>query len=182
MLPNLLIRYIAAAAFALLLGVSSLAAAEPPAMNPFGEAPTVRQDAVPGYIQLSDGSIHAGLIYLTRDKRLQVYDEKLERQREVPLRVVKQVECIVKREWMEKEWKFKETTNDAKMYTGRGYPTREYYHTITLKDGRTISGPLSAVVYVQPQQSHLGRPDEPPPPSPNSSCSTSATRESSARH
>ena len=51
---------------------------------------------------------------------------------------------------MEKEWKFKELTKDEKMYTGRSYPSREYVHTVTLSDGRTITGELSAIVYVEP--------------------------------
>ena len=89
------------------------------------------------------------MIYLTRDKRLKIYDEQLQRQREVPLQAVKEIECKVKKEWMEKEWKFKETTSDEKIYTGRSYPAREYLHTITLRDGRTITGPLAAIVYVR---------------------------------
>jgi hypothetical protein len=125
---------------------------EPPAINPFTPAPAAREDALPGYVALSDGSIHPGLIYLTRDKRLSIYDEQLERQRAVPLSAVKQIEAKVKREWMEREWKFKEAASDEKLYTGRSYPAREYLHTITLVDGRTITGPLSAIVYVQPQQ------------------------------
>jgi hypothetical protein len=137
----------------LLLGSSTVGGAEPPALNPFGQAPSQREDAVPGYVELSNGSIHAGMIYLTRDKRLQIYDKQLQRQREVPLQAVKKIECSVKREWLEKEWKFKETANDEKLYTGRSYPAREYLHTITLKDGRTITGPLSAIVYVGPLQS-----------------------------
>jgi hypothetical protein len=36
------------------------------------------------------------------------------------------------------------------MYTGKTYPSREYEHTITLSDGRTITGPLSAIVYLDP--------------------------------
>jgi hypothetical protein len=148
------------AAVVTLIGLLTLRADEPPTINPFGQAPSQREDAVPGCIELSDGSIHSGLIYLTRDKRLQVYDEKLQRQREVPLQAVKQIDCTIKKEWLEREWKFKETTNDVKMYTGRHYPTREYLHTITLKDGRTISGPLSAIVYVQPQQQSLGRSED----------------------
>jgi len=125
-------------------------AAEPPAINPFGSAPSQREDAVPGYVEMSDGTVHPGQIYLTRDKRLKIFDGSLKRQREVPLRAVKQVECKVLKEWMEKEWKFKELASDEKMYTGRTYPVREYLHVITLHDGRTITGPLSAVVYVQP--------------------------------
>jgi hypothetical protein len=134
-----------------LLGSPIGHAAEPPAVNPFGSAASEREDALPGCLELSDGSIRPGMIYLTRDARLKIYDEQLERQREVPMPSVKQIECKVKKEWMEKEWKFKETTNDEKIYTGRSYPSREYLHTITLNDGRTITGPLSAIVYVKPQ-------------------------------
>ncbi len=154
---------------ALVLGIARGAVAgdgeEPPAINPFGRTTTQREDALPGCIELSDGSHHPGMIYLTRDKKLQVYDEQAQRQREVPLQVVKQIDCQVKREWMEKEWRFKETTSDVKMYTGRTYPSREYLHTITLRDGRTISGPLASIVYVQPQQSSEakeGKDAEPP--------------------
>jgi len=124
-------------------------AGEPPVISPFGKTPSQREDAMPGYVELSDGTIRTGQIYLTRDKRLQVYDEKMKRQREVPLRVVKQIECKVAKEWMEKEWKFKEAASSEKMFTGREYPAREYVHTITLHDGRTITGPLSGVVYIQ---------------------------------
>ena len=87
----------AAAIIAILVGSSAPHAAEPPAINPFGQTPAEREDAVPGYVELSDGSIHPGLIYLTRDKRLQVYDQQLQRQREVPLQMVKQIECTIKR-------------------------------------------------------------------------------------
>ena len=141
------------AALLVLLSAARMArAAEPPVINPFGAAPSLREDAIPGYVEMSDGTVHPGHIHLTRDKKLKVYDDKLNRQREVPLRVVEQIECKVKKEWMEKEWKFKEAASSQKMYTGRTYPAREYLHTITLRGGRTISGPLSAIVYVQPSR------------------------------
>jgi len=124
--------------------------AEPPAINPFGPVRHEREDAIPGYVEMSDGKVYPGAIYLTRDKRLKVYDETLKRQREVPLRVVKQIQCKVLKEWMEKEWRFKETTKAEKYYTGRQYPSREYAHTITLQDDRTISGPLAEIVFVKP--------------------------------
>jgi hypothetical protein len=145
--------------FVLLTPTLSLLAAEPPAINPFGQATTERDDAVPGSVELSDGSKHPGMIYLTRDKRLQIYDEKLQRQREVPLQAVKQIDCTVKKERLDKEWTFKETTSDEKIYTGRSYPMREYLHTITLKDGRTITGPLSAIVYIQPKAAASAQPE-----------------------
>ncbi len=136
------------------------AAEEPPALNPFGKVGVEREDQFPGYIEMSDGSIHCGMIYLTRDKRLQINDEKMQRQREIPLNVVQQIECKVKREWMEKEWKFKELAKDEKMYTGRSYPAREYEHVVTLQDGRKIEGGLSGVVYLQPQIYDPQRPNE----------------------
>jgi hypothetical protein len=141
--------------FTALLGICSflsfpLRAAEPPTINPFQKPPAQREDVLPGCLELSDGKILAGQIYLTRDKRLIIYDEEKQRQREVPLNVVKQIDCKIKKEWMEKEWKFKELTKDEKMYTGRQYPTREYIHTVTLADGRKITGPISGIIYVQP--------------------------------
>ena len=148
------------------LSAAALSAAEPPTINPFGapasEGQAERDDAVPGCLELSDGSLHPGMIYLTRDKRLKIYDDRLERQREVPLQAVKRIDCKVKKEWMEKEWKFKETTSDEKILTGRSYPAREYLHTITLGDGRTITGPLAAIVYVRlsPQQEARAVPAE----------------------
>ena len=118
--------------------------------NPFGPQSTVRDDAVPGYVELSDGKIHYGMVHLTRDQRLKINDEKIARQREVPLRVVTRIDCIVEKEWMEREWRFKELALDEKIYTGKQYPAREYLHEITLQDGRKIEGPLTALIYVQP--------------------------------
>jgi hypothetical protein len=127
-------------------------AQEPPAVNPFAPRPTVREDAMPGYVELSDGTILVGQIYMTRDKRLKVYDENVQRQREIPLSVVAQIDCKILKEWMEKEWRFQETTRDEKYYTGRQYPAREYEHTITLKDGRQITGGLAEILYVETEQ------------------------------
>jgi hypothetical protein len=126
-----------------------LTAADPTAVNPFAKPSTQRDDALPGYLELSDGSIRPGQIFLTREKRLIIADEQSQRQREIPLSAVKQIDSSIKKEWMEKEWKFKELTKDEKMFTGRSYPAREYVHTIRLNDGRKITGDLSAIVYVQ---------------------------------
>jgi hypothetical protein len=123
---------------------------EPPALNPFGPVRQDRDDAVPGYLETSDGKVYPGNVYMTRDKRLKILDDSMRREREVPLGVVKQIECKVLKEWMEKEWRFKELALNEKYYTGREYPSREYVHVITLKDGRTITGPLAEIVYVRP--------------------------------
>jgi len=143
------------------------AAAEPPVISPFGRAAAVRRDALPGYVEMSHGEIIPGHVYLTRDARLKLHDEKVQRQREVPLRAVRQIQCAVKKEWMERQWRFKELTRAEKVYTGRSYPARQYVHTITLHDGRTLSGGLSAVVYVRPcshAPSESGKYNTPPQP------------------
>jgi hypothetical protein len=140
----------------LCVGLTTVFAEEPPSIQPFGEPETVRDDARPGVVVLSDGTMHRGLIYLTREKPLQIYDAAMQRQREVPLEAVQKIECAVQQEWLEKQWRFKEGANDEKVYAGRAYPVREYVHTITLSDGRTIRGPLSVIVYVEPKASKGG--------------------------
>lgn len=142
-----------AASIVFLAAGRPLGGADPPAINPFGPKTPVREDGIPGYLETSDGAIHPGRIYLTRDKRLEIVDEELQRQREIPLQSVRQIDCAILKEWMEKEWKFKEAASSEKVYTGRDYPAREYVHTITLQDGRTITGPLSALVYLEPDRS-----------------------------
>lgn len=124
-------------------------AQDSPGLNPFGNRATEREDAVPGYLELSDGTVHPGRIFLTRDYRFKILDEQTQRSREVPLEALRRLDCAVKKEWVEKEWRFKENANDEKFYTGRTYPSREYTHTLVLQDGRTIKGPLSGIVYVQ---------------------------------
>ena len=128
------------------------------ALNPFGPIRTERDDAVPGYVELSNGKIIPGNVYMTRDKRVKLWDDEKKRQREVPLPKIREIQCKVKKEWIEKEWRFKELALDEKMYTGRSYPSREYDHVVTLLDGRKIEGQLSEIVYVQP---FVQSPDKP---------------------
>ena len=131
-------------------GTLVAAAGEPPALNPFGQVKTGREDAIPGYVEMSDGRILVGNIYMTRDKRVRIYDEKTERQRELPLRVISQIQAKLVKEGIEKEWRFKELALDEKLYTGRKYPWRQYIHTVTLKDGKTVTGELNEFFFVQP--------------------------------
>jgi hypothetical protein len=143
--------FFSAVSAGLLLAVHpAIRADEPPAINPFGQVKQEREDAVPGYLEMSDGSVYPGSITMTRDKRLKIYDEKLERQREVPLGAIRQIECKVVKEGIEKEWRFKESALDDKVFTGRSYPARQYAYTITLSDGRTITGPVADIFYVRP--------------------------------
>lgn len=146
-------RHAFSLALAGFLGLSVIAARadEPPALNPFGATSEAREGSIPGYVELSDGTVKPGLVSLTRDAKLKVYDDRQKRQREVPLSAIKRVDARVEKEWLEPEWRFKENANDEKVFTGRNYPAREYAYVITLSDGRELKGPLSALVYVQPE-------------------------------
>lgn len=141
-----------------LVALCAAAANEPPAINPFGPSETgQRADAMAGYLQLSDGTVIAGRLFLTRDARLKVYDTESERIREIPLAAVKRIQCRVEKEWIEKQWRFKENANNEKVYTGHSYPVRQYTHKITLNNGAEVDGPLSAIIYIQPEQSAAPR-------------------------
>ena len=66
---------------------------EPPALNPFGSdserVDQSRDDALPGFLETSDGKVHPGQITLTRDARLKIFDEQQKKHREVPLKAIK---------------------------------------------------------------------------------------------
>lgn len=131
---------------------------EPAALNPFGPPAQPVEETLPGSIELSDGKAHAGGLYLTRDVRLKIFDIRSQQHREFPLSAIQQIRCKVQREWMEAEWRFQESASDQKVFTGRSYPVREYVHTIVLRDGRKIEGPLSGIVYLRaPDQGAIER-------------------------
>lgn len=133
--------------------VCQLPADEPPALsNPLSrrEAVDVREDTMPGYIEMSNGEVFPGLLYITRDKRLEIYDVELKRQRTIPIHKIAQIQCNVEKEWMEEVWRFKELASDEKMFTGQTYPCRTFTYTLTFDDGRTLEGPMSGLIYVQP--------------------------------
>ena len=131
--------------------VFAVAAEEPPALNnPLSRRESsVREDTMPGYIEMSNGEVFPGLLYITRDKRLEIYDVELKRQRTIPIEKIAKIETNVEKEWMEKEWRFKELASDEKMFTGREYPCRMFTYTLTFDDGRELEGPLSGIIFVQ---------------------------------
>ncbi|MDR0870712.1 MAG: hypothetical protein LBN39_07965 [Planctomycetaceae bacterium] len=135
-----------------LLVSTGLLNGEPPALSsPLSRRESdAREDTIPGYIEMSNGEVFPGLLYITRDKRLEIYDVGLKRQRTVPIQKIAEIECSVEKEWMEKEWRFKELASDEKMYTGRTYPCRMFTYTLIFDDGRKLEGPMSGIIFVQP--------------------------------
>ena len=99
-----------------------------------------RKDAVPGSIELSDGTKRPGRIYTTRAKRLKIYNLKRKIYEFVPVGACKRIEGVVEWERLDREWRFKEAGNTEKVYTGRAYPLRMHSWRLTLRNDHEILG------------------------------------------
>jgi hypothetical protein len=122
---------------------------EPP--NPFAAERPKRRDAVPGKLVRSDGKVHRGRIYLTRDKRLELYCDSEKKWHNLRLRDLESLEWKVEFEKEEREWRWKESGSDVKVYTGRKKVDRRYKTVVVKKGGTRIEGHIrGTVIYVQP--------------------------------
>lgn len=101
-----------------------------------------------GTLTLSDGTVVKGRIATTAEKPLRVWVEADKEYTDVPFSLVRKIDAAVTWERDEREWNFKESGSDVKVYTGKTYPARETTHTLTLADGTTVAGPLVAPLYV----------------------------------
>ncbi len=109
--------------------------------SPFGlEASVLRRDAVPGYIELSDGRKVPGKIYTTRAKRLDVHNLERRLDEHVPVPAIKSIEAVVEWERIERQWRFKEAGSPEKVYSGRTYPARMLAWRLTLRNDHVITG------------------------------------------
>ncbi len=135
------------------------AAAEPPAEpppaeekppNPFGEVKPERADALPGRILLSDGKDIRGRLYLTRDKKIELFDTRRQEWNKLELKDLERLDISVEKEETVKEWRWKENGSDVKVDTGRTKVDRTYKCAATKADGTKIGGHLrGTVIYVQ---------------------------------
>ncbi len=136
---------------------ASCCAAEGP-VNPFGPRKAARSDAEPGRLELSDGTRHKGKLYLTRDKRLEVFDIKQEKWFKLHLRQLESITFSIESEKREDEWRWKEGGSDVKVLTGRFYYDRKYVVTVKTRDGETITGHTrGTVIYVKPEEGRAVR-------------------------
>ena len=99
-------------------------------------------------ITLSNGSALTCPVSTTADKPLRVWVEAAHEYRDIPLESIARIEASVVWERLEKEWHFIASGSDLKEYTGRTYPARETAHTLTLKDGTSITGGIVAPIYI----------------------------------
>ena len=101
-----------------------------------------------GTITMSDGTKVKGKIATTQDKPIRIWVEKEKDYEDVPFDQVESAEVNVLWERDEKEWNFKETGSDIKVYSGKTYPARQTQYTFTLTDGTVIKGDVVAPLYV----------------------------------
>jgi hypothetical protein len=104
--------------------------------------PFARTDALPGALELSDGTVLAGGLYTTRGKAWSVYDDKTKRWRRVPFAAVLSITAVVVEEKLEPRWRWKAMGVPERVYTGETYPTRRYLWRFVLPDGSEITGPV----------------------------------------
>ncbi len=147
-------RYALSPILAILAGLASGGArcgeeAEPP--NPFGAPELKRSDAVPGKLVRSDAKVHRGGIFLTRDKRLELYCDSEKKWHNLKLKDIKSIKWEIEFEKQEREWRWKQSGSDVKVYTGREKVDRRYKAVVVKNDCTKIEGHLrGTVVYVQP--------------------------------
>ncbi|HUW55037.1 MAG TPA: hypothetical protein VMZ92_00225 [Planctomycetota bacterium] len=105
-------------------------------------------DSVAGHLLLSNGDRVDGHVHLTRDAALKFTDPDRKKLLRIRLDELTHIEQKVITERMEKEWRWLENANDRKVYTGREYPMRELQTVLHLKTGRTLEGPMTALLFV----------------------------------
>lgn len=127
-------------------------------VNPFAVERPVRLDAVPGELVRSDGTVHRGGILLTREKRLELYCDAEKKWHKLKLKDLAVIKWTVEFEREEREWRWKESGSDVKVYTGRKKIDRRYKTAVTRKDGTKVEGHIrGTVIYVQPKEGQKKR-------------------------
>jgi hypothetical protein len=109
-----------------------------------------RPDAVPGYVELSNGLKVPGRIYTTRAKRLKIYNLDRQVYEYVPVPALGGVEAVIEWARVDKQWRFKEAGSTEKVYTGESYPVRMLAWRLILRNGHAIVGHiLGEPLYVE---------------------------------
>jgi len=120
--------------------------AEP--VNPF----TPPQQQVPklnGYLVLSDDTKIKGHISVTPGLLVKVFDRAAKKHVELPLEEIARIDVEVEKEWLDREWRWKEAGSPEKVYTDQYYYNHKYVCTLTLTDGGETRGDLNVVLYLQ---------------------------------
>jgi hypothetical protein len=110
-------------------------------VNPFSRKNRpLRPDAVPGVIEMSDGSQLPGWLYTTRGKPWVVFDPAMERWRQIPFIAVLSITAIVIEENYQLQWRWKGMGEPEKVFTGKKFPYRRFLWEFHLIDGSRVKG------------------------------------------
>ena len=101
---------------------------------------SLRADALPGAVRLSDGRTFAGRLYTTRGKPWQVWNEDRQRWQRVPFLTVLSISAVVVEAKLEPKWRWKAMGEPERVYTGESYPTLRLGWRFELIDGTTLTG------------------------------------------
>lgn len=116
-----------------------------------------RDDALPGVIELSDGTQLAGWMYGTRDKPWRVWVAEEKRWRRIPPAAVLSITTVVDQEEMKLRWRWKAMGEPEKVYTGKRYPFRRLRWRFRLADGSRITGAVKGQpIWIETANQTLG--------------------------
>ena len=133
--------------FAVLWALSVCAAGgEPP--PPFGEREAAPADARAGVIEMNNGRVIVGPVFLRGNPLMKIFDRDRKKYFDLRLGEIEKIEVEVLREWIEQQWRWKEAGKDEKVYFGPAYPAREYLTTFVLTNGTRLKGDYSGPIYV----------------------------------
>jgi len=111
--------------------------------NPFAKKDLFRrEDALPGVVEFSDGTVLPGGLYTTRDTPWSLWVEQEKRWRQIPFINVLAITSVVVEEEMVQEWRWQGMGIPERVYTGREYPTRRFLYELHLIDGTKITGAI----------------------------------------
>lgn len=133
---------------AVLVLLASCAISAEPRRDLFGAKSQGTPQSVKGTIELSNGERMEGRLSLVGVPALELFDLEAKQWRELRLEELARIDAKVRSEAMEKEWRWKESGSDEKVFTGKAYPRRWLDHEITLKDGKRFKAHVRGAVLI----------------------------------
>jgi hypothetical protein len=100
-----------------------------------------------GYVVMSTDLRIDGLVWTTATKPIRIFDRKKSAFRDVKWKKIERIQQSPDKDWLEREWRWKEGGNDVKVYTDRYYRAAKFRTIITLKSGEKIVGDAVAPIY-----------------------------------
>lgn len=137
-----------------LLNQATTAPATHPASQPSATQPAnpltdpSASKGIEGTITMSNGRHYLGRISTTPEKPIRIWSEDEAQYHDIPLELIQSITAQVLWQRQEAQWHFTDSGSDIKEYTGKTYPARELLYDVTLINGQTLHGGISAPLYI----------------------------------